>query len=182
MGAPVAQWTTPEPSPVAQTATASGTSPGTTILVAEISSLKTKLEAAARDASTRMQRLAELEKQAQASDSRAQAADSRAQDAEARAQAIEARAQAAEARARTAESRTASAENRAQESEQALHDLSGKNAVENMASYRKIMELEHKVSELRQQLAGVAGDFHAEIGSAEAMVATLRAKAAKYRS
>ncbi|MEI6515858.1 MAG: hypothetical protein WCO77_07770 [bacterium] len=135
-------------------------SPGTTILIAEISTLKTKLEAAARDAATRIQRIADLEKSAHAAEYRALSAESRAQSAESRVQV---------------------AENRAQESERTLHDLAGKNAVEAMAFNRKITELEHRVTELKLALSEIVGEYQSEVATAEARIVSLQEKIARFK-
>lgn len=158
---PVAQESLPESVQSLPASTNAAVSPGTSILIAEISTLKTKLEASARDAASRIQRIADLEKSAQAAEYRAQSAESRAHSAESRAQV---------------------AENRAQESERTLHDLAGRNAVENMAFNRKISELEHRVSELKQAIAGVVGEYQSEVATAEARVISLQEKIARFKA
>jgi len=158
--APVTQANTPESIQAPPAPTNAAVSPGTSILIAEISTLKTKLEAAARDAATRIQRIADLEKSAHAAEYRALSAESRAQSAESRVQV---------------------AENRAQESERTLHDLAGKNAVEAMAFNRKITELEHRVTELKLALSEIVGEYQSEVATAEARIVSLQEKIARFK-
>ncbi len=79
-----------------------------------------------------------------------------------------------------AQNRARIAEKRVQEAEMALHDLAGKNAVENMSAARKIAELENGISELNRALAGLVSDFKLEIDQAEKLTAMLKDKIARF--
>ncbi len=121
------------------------------MLVGEIASLKSKLELSARESANTAHLLAE-----------------------AKTRLIDAQTQLTEA-----QNRAHMSELRVQEAEKALHDLAGKNAVDNMAATRKISEFELKISALHQTIAGFAADYKADLDTTEKRAAALREKISK---
>lgn len=156
---PVAQWT-PRETTLMPPLTTARTSPGTTVLVGEIATLKSKLEAAIRESSITVMRLDEAEK--------------KIQDAEARTQKAEALSRDAETRAQKAEALSKYADTRAKEAEHTLHDLAGKSAIETVTANRKISELETEITALKNSLAAVTNEFAAELALAEQHVTRLK--------
>ena len=121
------------------------------MLIGEIASLKSRLELASRESATNATLLAE---------SKARLTD-------------------AQTRLTEAQSRAHMAELRVQEAEKALHDLAGKNAVENMTATRTISDLQSKLAALHQTLSGFAADYKADLDTTEQRAAALREKISK---
>jgi chromosome segregation ATPase len=126
-------------------------SPGTTVLVGEIASLKSKLEISSRESANNAHLLTETK--------------TRLLDAQ--------------ARLAEAQNRAHMSELRVQEAEKALHDLAGKNAVENMTATRTISDLQSKLVALHQTISGFAADYKADLDTTEKRAATLREKISK---
>ena len=75
-----------------------------------------------------------------------------------------------------AERRAQIAETRVREAEKALHDLAGKNAVDNMAATRKITDLEHQLAEQTHLLSGIAAEVTSDLDQVSGRVNSLREK------
>jgi chromosome segregation ATPase len=130
---------------------ASAVSPGTTVLIGEIASLKSRLELASRESVNNANLLAE--------------AKTRLTDAQ--------------SRLTEAQSRANMAELRVQEAEKALHDLAGKNAVGNMTATRTISDLQSKLAALHHTIASFVDDYKADLDTTEIRAAALREKISK---
>ncbi len=125
----------------------SAVSPGTTVLIGEIASLKSRLEISSRESANNAHLLTE-----------------------------------AKTRLTEAQNRAHMAELRVQEAEKALHDLAGKNAVENMTATRTISDLQVKLAALHQTIAGFAADYKADLDVMEKKASALREKISKLGS
>ncbi|MEI6167050.1 MAG: hypothetical protein WCS52_07635 [bacterium] len=157
---PVAKWTEPEVilnGPLAS----SRVSPGTTVILGEISSLKSRLETATRESALSIKR-------AEEADTRVRNADARVRDADAKVQ---------------------YAELRVKEAERTLHELAGKSAIDAMTANRRISELEAKlapleakIAALNQSLSAVTDEFASELEHAEKTAARLKALLASHHS
>jgi len=79
-----------------------------------------------------------------------------------------------------AQNRARMAEKRVQEAEMALHDLAGKNAVENMSATRKISDLENKIAELNRTIASLVAEFKQEIDHSEKRATLLKDRIARF--
>lgn len=121
------------------------------MLIGEIASLKSRLELASRESATNATLLAE--------------AKTHLTDAQ--------------TRLTEAKSRTHMAELRVQEAEKALHDLAGKNAVENMTATRTISDLQSKLAALHHTIASFVDDYKADLDTTEKRAASLREKISK---
>lgn len=78
------------------------------------------------------------------------------------------------------EKRAKAAESRAQEAEKALHDLAGRNAVENISANRKISDLEAKVADLHRNITTLVAEFKNELEQVEGKVSALKEKVGRY--
>jgi capsule polysaccharide export protein KpsE/RkpR len=86
----------------------------------------------------------------------------------------------AQNKVRMAEQRVQEAEKRVQEAERALHDLAGKNAVDNMAANRKVVDLENKISELNHVITSLIAEFKQEVAHCEQHAASIRDRIARF--